>query len=493
MSQGGGAKGQGVRRSVTITVVTRYSMLVVSTVATMILARLLTPAEIGLFSLAAIFMNLAHSVRAFGVGQYIVQEQELTRERLGTAFGISLVIAWSLALLMYLISPLAAQFYGEPGIESVLQVLALNFLIIPFGSIVLAMINREMRFGLLMRISVTAELARHVVSIGLAVLGFGYMSLAWGAVAGVSATVLLTQFFSPRRMKVVPGFGEWRRVLNFGGYATVAAIAKDLQDGSPELVIGKAMDTTAVGLYGKAVAVNKLFDKVVLSAVRPAVLPHMSAKHRAGEPIWGFYTHGVALTTALAWPFYAFVAVMAFPLVRVLYGDQWDAAIPVARFVCAYAAIDVVFAFSGQALVSVGAVSRLVRLRLVAFAVTLATVIAAVPYGLTAVALAMTIPATVGFTYSYVLLRRHIGLRVRPYVRALLHSALVAVMTALFPLYYSTTDFYETTNVLVTLLVGAAGTGIAWLLGVLVTRHPIAGELRLVVEQVRGRIARRGG
>lgn len=487
MPGSGGSKGQGVRKSVSITIVTRYSMLVISVIATMILARLLTPAEIGLFSLAAIFVNLAHSVRGFGVGQYIVQETELTRDRIATAFGITLAIAWTIALALFALSPLAAQFYDEEGVGTVLRVLSLNFLIIPFGSILLAMINREMRFGLIMRISVLSELVRHLVSIGLAALGFGFLSLAWGAVAGVAATVVLTQVFSPRRMRVFPGFREWRRVLNFGGFATVAAIAKDLQDGSPEIVIGKAMDTAAVGFYGKAVAVNKLFDRVVLSAVRPAVLPHMSAKHRAGESIRGFYTHGVALTTGLAWPFYAFVAAMAYPMVRVLYGDQWDAAVPIARVVCLYAAIDVVFAFSGQALVAVGAVNRLVRLRLLAFAVTLGTVIAAVPFGLQVVALSMTIPATVGFVYSFWLLRGSLGLTAKEYAGALLRSAAVTATASLFPLYFAYTTDFEQQNVLVSLLLGALGTGLGWFVGALLFRHPIVGELRIVLDHMRRR------
>lgn len=489
MSQSYEPKRQGVRKSLSITIVMRYSMLVISVVATMVLARLLTPAEIGLFSLATIIVNLAHSLRGFGVGQYIVQETELTTDRIRTAFGITMVIAWVIALGLVAVSPLAADFYGEEGVGRVLRVLALNFALIPFGSVALAMLNREMRFGTIMRISVLSELIRNICSIYLAATGHGYMSLAWGAVAGVVATVILTRLLSPAYINVFPNFKEWRRVLNFGSSATVATIAKDLQDGSPELVIGRAMDTQAVGFFAKAVAVNKLFDRVVLSAVRPALLPHMSAKHRAGESIRDFYTHGLGLITVMAWPFYAFVAVMAFPMVRVLYGDQWDAAAPLARLLCAYAAIDVVSAFAGQALVSVGFVHRLVRLRLLVFAVTLGVVIAAIPYGLDVVALAMTIPAATGLAYSYRLLRSSIGLRFRDYARALGRSALVTALVSAFPLWYVYSVDLDSINVWMTLLLGALGTGISWMLFVTILRHPISGELKLLAIQFKKRIA----
>ena len=490
MSQSPESQGQGVRKSASITIVTRYSMLVISVGATMVLARLLTPAEIGLFSLAAIFVNLAHSVRGFGVGQYIVQEKDLTTDRLRTAFGITLLIAWSIALLLYALSPLAARFYGEEGIGSVLRVLSLNFAIIPFGSIALAMINREMRFGLILRISVLSEVLRYSSSITLALLGFGYMSLAWGAVVGVTSTVIFTRVFSPRHMKVLPNLKEWRRVLNFGGSATIAAVAKDLQDGSPELVIGRAMDTSAVGFFGKAIAVTKLFDKVVLSAVRPAVLPHMSAKHRAGESIRGFYAHGLSLITALAWPFYAFVAVMAYPMVRVLYGDQWDAAVPLARLLCIYAAIDVVFAFAGQALVSVGEISRLVRLRIVGFLTTLAVVLVAVVAGLQAVALAMVVPALVGLFYSYLLLRYAIGMRLMDYTRAALHGAIVAMGTVAVPLALLIWGPMAQRNPLLLLVVAVVGASAGWATMASLTKHPVWDEAMGILRTSRAKVFR---
>ncbi len=468
---------EGVRKSVVVTVITRYSMLVISTIATMILARLLTPAEIGVFSLAAIFVNLAHSVRGFGVGQYIVQEIDLTTDRIRSAFGITLVIAWTIAIVLILLSPLASKFYGEPGVGSVLRVLALNFAIIPFGSVLLALVNREMRFDVIFRISVLSELFRHSSSVVLAWMGFGPLSLAWGAVVGVGSTVLLTQIFAPQRLKVRPGFKEWRRVLNFGGSATLAAIAKDLQEGSPELVIGRAMNTSAVGFFGKAIAVNKLFDRVVLSAVRPAVLPHMSAKHRAGESIRGFYAHGLSLITALAWPFYAFVAVFAFPMIRVLYGNQWDAAVPLARLLCIYAAVDVIFAFAGQALVAVGAVSRLVRLRITVFAATIMVVVATVSLGLETVALAMVIPSVIGLIYSYKLLNHAMGLRVRDYAQAIIPGLVITAGSIALPWIFWIRNPLQWENPVAMLIIGMLGSAVGWLLTAIVMKHPIWEEV----------------
>ena len=478
----------GVRRSVVVTTMTRYSILLLSLVSTMALARLLTPAEIGVFSMAAVFVNLAHSMRDFGVGQYIIQEKELTTERVRTAFGITLAIAWAMAALLVISAPWLAEFYREPGVADVLLVLAINFALIPFGSVVLSYMNREMQFSTIFRVGITSEFLRSGSAIGLAWWGLGAMSLAWSAVVGVIATVILARVVGPAQFVLRPGFREWRRILRFGGQATLGTMAFELQRGAPDVIIGRTMTAAAVGFFGKALGVIQLFDRAVLSAVRPAVLPHMAAKHRAGAGLAGFYGHGLSLITALAWPFYAYLAAMALPVVRILYGDQWDAAVPLARILAIYGAVNVLFAFSGQALVAVGSVRLMARLRMVSLAATVLALAVAVPYGLEAVAYAMVFPALVGLLYSYRLLRATLGLGLEPYVRATVASVFLSGCTVALPIIYQWAPGGAEHRIWQTFLIGTAGAAAGWLLGVFLLRHPILDELRLLFRQARNRM-----
>jgi len=75
----------------------KYTVLLLGIVATMILSRLLTPAEVGVYSLGAVLVAMAQVVRDFGVGQYLIQEKVLTTEKLRAALTTSLVVAWLLA------------------------------------------------------------------------------------------------------------------------------------------------------------------------------------------------------------------------------------------------------------------------------------------------------------------------------------------------------------------------------------------------------------
>ena len=83
------------RRAVYLSAVARYSDMIVQFVSVMVIARLLTPEEIGIFSISLAVIALAQTLREFGLGAYVVQERELDRARIRSAFGVALVLAWA--------------------------------------------------------------------------------------------------------------------------------------------------------------------------------------------------------------------------------------------------------------------------------------------------------------------------------------------------------------------------------------------------------------
>src|SRR5258706_9149173 len=124
-----------VRRALLISFAQNYGVLVLQFAASIFIARVLTPGEMGIFSVATVLVGIAHNFRDFGVANYVIQEKELTEDRIRSALGIAILVAWLLAAAMALLSGPMAEFYREPGVRSVMLVLALNFMLIPFGSV----------------------------------------------------------------------------------------------------------------------------------------------------------------------------------------------------------------------------------------------------------------------------------------------------------------------------------------------------------------------
>ena len=200
-----------IRSSIVFSFAEKYLSLVLSLIGTMVLSRLLTPADTGVYSVAAVWVGIAQVFRDLGVSQFIIQEKELTRDKIRAVYSVSFATSWSIALIILLTAPLAARFYAEPRLFDVLAVLAFNFAIIPFGSVTMAYMSRELKFRDISIINLFSSVVSLAVSVGLALGGYGVMSLAWATPVATLTTVLALVFFRPRDLPWLPG------VRNYAG------------------------------------------------------------------------------------------------------------------------------------------------------------------------------------------------------------------------------------------------------------------------------------
>ncbi|MTV36418.1 lipopolysaccharide biosynthesis protein [Duganella radicis] len=390
----------------------KYTLLVLNTAGAMVLARLLTPAEVGVYSVGAVLVGLVQVLRDFGVGAYVIQEQELNRDKLRAALSVSLLVAWPLALLVLVASWPAAWFYHEPRLRFVLQLLSINFLLIPFSAVALPYLRRQMRFRSILAINVSQCVAQTGCAVLLAKLGWGYLSLALGAVAGAVATLLTTLYCRPRDLPWLPSWRGVRQILSFGTISTAGTLIDEAGVAAPDLIIGKLAGVAEVGIYGKAMGVINVFNQLVTAAISPVIFPLFSAQAREGRDVRRAYLTTVSYMTALAWPFFGIVALMAQPLVRLLYGNQWDAAVPLIRVICIGSALYSMFSMARYLFVAMGEVRAQARLDAFSVPVRVAAVLAAAPFGLYWVGWAVVVGALFrsGLTYFY--LRRLTGLRI---------------------------------------------------------------------------------
>lgn len=309
----------------------RYANLAVGLGSSMILARLLTPAQIGLFSMCAAAMLIAGTLRDFGVSDYLIQERELTREKLRGAFAFAIACAWLIGALIYLARPLLARWYDEPAIESLIGIQMIAFLVLPLSSPAYALLHRELAFGKVFMADFSATLAGAATSIVLAAKGFGSHSLAWGAVAAIVAQSTTVTILRPRNSLLWPTFGGTRAILRFGAYHVSSRMLENSTSMAHEFIIAKSFGFSSVGLFSRAKGLVDMFHSNVTSAVSRVATPAMARAHRADESLVDRFAHGTAVFTGLAWPFFVFIALCAPEIMLVLFGPQWTQAGAIAR------------------------------------------------------------------------------------------------------------------------------------------------------------------
>jgi O-antigen/teichoic acid export membrane protein len=466
-----------LRRSLFLSFAQRYAGLLIQFGATMVLSRLLTPHEIGVFSLCAVTVGLAHTLRDFGVGEYLVQEKALTRDRLRSAFALTLAIAWALALALWVVAAPLAELYDEPGLADVLPILALNFILLPLGSPAFALLTRDMRFDAIFVIQTVAGAVQAALAIGLAWAGFSYLSLAWASLVSTACMVLLTGWYRPRDTWVLPSLKEWRHVGRFGTMACAANLLDDAHRNAHEFILGYNLGFRAVGLYSRANGLVEAFHNAFTAAILRVVLPSFAAAHHTGEPLGQRYGQALGYFASFAWPFFAVAALLAAPMLAVLFGPQWGEAVVPMQILAIAAMLHASCAFAPQVLTAAGRIHLRLQVQALVFPVQMSLVFLASLQGLAWVALAMGATGVLVLLLYQRALGRAIGFSGGDLVRACRSPFELTLGAAVLPLVLVAFRDALALPMLVELLAGGLGALLGWLAVLGLRRPPLAVEV----------------
>lgn len=354
----------GVRKSLLYSLGQQYLQTALNLTSFIVLARLLTPEDIGLFSVASAVIGLAQVVRDFGVVSYLIQERELTEKRIRTAFTITLLLALSLFCLLQLLAPYAAQFYDDKRMEMAFAVLSLSFLIVPFNSTTLAILRREMRFDVLFRINTVATATSVICGIVMAYHGFGYISLLWASIAQTLATSIGGIIYRKHDFFLKPTLCEFRRVYAYGSRLVLASAINQLSTSANDLITGKLLGFTTVGMISRGMGVMNLIHRDVTAAIRNVALPAFSLAIRNNQDLEDRFIYSVSAWTSIAWPIYGFLGIYSLACIRMLFGDQWDPSAPLVPWFCLAGAVAAIASLIPTLITAHGRANTLLRVHL---------------------------------------------------------------------------------------------------------------------------------
>lgn len=467
-----------VRRALLWSTAERYAGLLLNFLLIAVLSRLLTPAEVGIMQLGWMVMVLAEVLRDFGIGSYLVQRPALSSIEVRTAFTCSLLFAVVPAAALVAGAGAIAAFYDEPGVRPFLLVYGPTLLLAPFSAVPMALLRRDLEFAKLGFINVTCMLLNVVATGALALLGAGAMSSAWAAWVWGIGFVVLAQWVRPDRSPFRLSLAAWRGLASFGAYSVVPEVLQRLYDFLPSLVVGRVVSVGALGVFDRAAKIAELPQKIGTIGVRAVALPGFAAQARAGGSLARAYLDAVEHVAAVQWPALLLLVVVAEPVVGVLLGPQWSAAVALTRVI----AVAYLFGFSqvlgGAVLVAAGHVRDTLRLALVTLPLAAVVLVLAARYGALAAAASLIAIELVRAVVANALVCRRLAIAVPALAGRLARSAAVTAAAMVGP---------------AALLAGRgfdppAGAGVAaalavaalpgWLVGLWLTRHPLAIELR---------------
>lgn len=478
-----------VRRVVFFAFTERYGAMGLKLISIPILARLLSPEEIGVFSIGMAAVVLAHMLRDFGIPTYIIQEKKLTREKVSASYGLALAVGWSLGLIIFFSSGPLGDFFEEPGVENIISMLAINFFLIPLGSMAPSLLKRNMCFGTVAKINLISSLTGTSTTLSFAFSGYSYMSLVYGSIAGVTMTAVLSQYFMPSNYRVWPSTRGWKNILNISGYSMGGNVIREIASAIIDMMIGKIMGFAMLGLYSRALGYFKIYHDSFQKAVGRVVQSLLAKSNREGVGTKTNYNEAIAYVTVFAWPALAVMALMAFPIFRILFGSQWDMAIAPAQLICVGGMFNVIAMTNHRALLGVGLVKESFNVILITQALRLVVVIALIPHGLTALVAGVASIEVVGAILSSRYLFIFIGESKQEFFFAVKKSIIITSLVLVVPAIVFVMPQVDPFENSLYFLIGVISAIVVWVVGVIKTKHNLSGEVVSLYGMMRKRLS----
>ncbi|HEY8877913.1 MAG TPA: oligosaccharide flippase family protein [Roseateles sp.] len=421
------------RRAFLINLVSSTGGVVTRLVLSLLLARLLRPAELGLYALGLAIFSVAQLLRDAGISAYVQREPDLTAARFSACLGLlaSTTLAATLALWL-LAEPLARQF-GQPGLAEILHVLSLGLLLSPFAAAMVGLQLRELAAGPMAFAARIGMLSQAGVSLLLSADGWGALGLAWAQVITVCVWSLVYVLAWTENRNWRPSRRGWGEVLRFGLGATFVGMLNGVNGVLPDLLLSQLGSARQVGLLGRASAAVGLLQSVAGQALSFGALPLLASQHARGETLEPALRRATALLTGLGWPLLALTVAYREPLVHLLYGPAWADCTPAVLPLALAAASSLMFVQFNAALAAVGRPGLAAAPTVVVLAARVGLGLAWFDGSLLSFAWAMCAADAMALPLQLWLAARHLGQPPRALLAAVGGSAVAALAVVAVP------------------------------------------------------------
>jgi len=466
-----------IRTAVIYSSVTSFLTTIVGLISTMVIARMLTPEEIGTYAIASSMVMILSEIRLLGAGPYLVREEVITKNKIRAALGLTILISWGIGIGVVVSSSIIANFYDLPSIKILLIVLSINFFIAPYISMPLSLLSRSYDFKSLFYVKVSRVIITFISAVILILLDYGYYSLAWGYTLGFCFSFILLFFLWPSNAPLLPTFKGIKIIALFGVYTSVSALLQRTTLLIPDLVIGKMGTTYQVAIFSKGFGFINFIKESVAKGIRPVALPFLSNAQRTNSDINNAYIKASILMGGIIWPVLAVASIVSLPAIRIFFGEQWDLAAPIASVLCFWGLFKSFHLFSNALLISTKHEKSMLIKNLIMFIIYLITVIITYPLGLKAVAIGYTSIGLVELIYITVLINKLIGLNLIKLFYAWLPTFIVTgicfIATLLISLWvdFSDTNPFYPMTILVTII------PLVWIISLKLLNHTLYFEI----------------
>lgn len=292
------------------------------------LARLLDPGDFGIMGMIAVFLLLSDAVVDSGFGQALVQKKDICPADTSTVFWFSAGAGVVMTAAIYLSAPWISDFFDQPILTPITRLAAFQILISSFSVVQRALLQRELLFRLRAKMTLTAVVVSGLVSIGLALAGFGVWSLAWQTFIYVVVLNAGFWMFHPWRPSMTVAASSFKGLYRFGSKVFAAGVLDTVFVNLLPVVIGRFYTPATLGFYTRAQNLVRLVSNSISGVLGQVNFPVLARIAHDREQVIKVFSKVLLFSVILIAPTMFGMMAAAPQLIEVLIGPRWLPVVP---------------------------------------------------------------------------------------------------------------------------------------------------------------------
>jgi O-antigen/teichoic acid export membrane protein len=297
-------------------------------IRTIILARLLAPEDFGLLGIAMLAISTLETFSQTGFQPALIQKKGNIKSYLNTAWTVSVIRGTILFLILFFSAPSIAAFFNSQQASLVIRVIALSTLLSGFKNIGIIFFQKDLEFNKQFYYEFSATIVDLSVAISLAFIMRNVWALVWGGLAANTVRLAMSYILHPYRSRLHFDKDKFHDLFTFGKWVLVSSILIFLITKGDDILVGKMLGITALGLYQMAYLISNLPATEITHVISQVTYPAYSTLQHSIDKLRTAYLRVLQLNIYITAPLSGTIFVLAPEFVRIFLGNKWMPMVP---------------------------------------------------------------------------------------------------------------------------------------------------------------------
>ena len=401
-------------------------------ILTIILARLLSPDDYGVIAMPAIFLAIAQVFIDSGFANALIRKPDLNEKDLSTAFYFNVLVGFSAYIVLFISSPIIADFFNTPILSKLLKVTALVVFLNSLGIVQQAVLTKKMDFKSQAVISAISTFVSGAIGVWMAYTGYGVWSLVFQQVSSALLRALLLWIYGKWHPLLIWSKESFSYLWNFGSKVVVIGFLDTIYNNIYAFVIGKMYNAKDLGNYTRAQQFADLPINNLNGIIQRVTLPLLSEIQDDNIRLSSIYLRIIRLTSILIIPLTFGLAAMAQPLIISLLGNEWAGCVLMFQILCIARIWTPFNAININLLQVKGRTDLQLKLELAKKAIITAVLLLTMFGGVICLVSGFAVCTLIAFVINTYYTKRIIGVSFFKQIKAILPSLIISIIMALF-------------------------------------------------------------